>query len=155
MTAFFPRTAIATLLLACALPAAGQARDVSCGPTSAGQTERAGTPRYTLSQGLRIIARAWLQGLKPPADPAFVAAGLSRFGFVPMEGRLAGLPPGFLPTEAVSQHLVSAPCVTCKPPETALTDDAPRRAEGSNSLDFQGLVADMKTGKLVIAAASF
>lgn len=152
MTAFRSRTAIATLLLCCAVPAATQAGSVSCGPQEA---EQAQTLHYTVSQGQRMIARSWLQAMKPPTDRSFDAAGLGRFGFEPMDRRSASLRSGFKGEEAVSPPMANAACTDCQPPQLASSDAVALPVKDFKSLDFQSLVADMKNRKLAIASAAF
>ncbi|MBN7807230.1 hypothetical protein JZX86_17900 [Agrobacterium rosae] len=100
---------------------------------------------YTQAQGSRLIAVSWLQVLKQPEVRSFRPVGLARYGYRPMEGSSQDLTVGFPVTGAAQQQMAGLTCFTCRMPERAVSATRSPIEKDPKSLNFQGLLVDVKT----------
>ncbi|MGV1751488.1 di-heme-cytochrome C peroxidase [Agrobacterium sp. CG674] len=98
---------------------------------------------YTQDQGSRFIALSWLRALKHPDGTSFLADGLSRYGYLPMDGPSMGLPVGFPVTGDDAQQMVGMTCSACHTREIAVSGTRYRIDGGPALVDFHGLLVDV------------
>lgn len=106
---------------------------------------------YTQDQGSRFIALSWLRALKHPDGSSFLADGLARYGYLPMEGPSQGLPVGFPVTGDGAQQMVGMTCSACHTREIAVSGTRYRIDGGPALVNFHGLLVDINTATQAIA----
>jgi hypothetical protein len=109
---------------------------------------------YTQAQGSRLIAVSWLQVLKQPEIRRFQPVGLTRYGYQPMEGPARDLALGF-PVRGAGPHMAGLTCITCPARDNAASSTLSRTETGQKSLNFQGLVVDVKTQFASVGKGAF
>ncbi|MES5097480.1 hypothetical protein ABUK73_04540 [Agrobacterium sp. BA1120] len=109
---------------------------------------------YTQAQGSRLIAVSWLQVLKQPEIRSFRPVGLARYGYQPMEGSARDLALGF-PVTGAGPHMAGLTCFTCPPPDNAASGTGSLTETGQKSLNFQGLLVDVKTQFASVGKGAF
>jgi mono/diheme cytochrome c family protein len=98
---------------------------------------------YTRDQGSRLISLAWLQALKGRDGQPFLSDGLSRYGFLPNSGNMAGLPVGFHASGPRGFQIVGVTCSACHTRELEV-DGKTYRIDGGPALtDFQAFLSDL------------
>ncbi|MGH6841492.1 MAG: di-heme-cytochrome C peroxidase [Methylocella sp.] len=109
-------------------------------------TEAARKEFYKGDQGSRLIPLRWIAALKQPNGEPFMAASLSRYGYLPNEASTPpGLPVGF---HAASENGVETLGMTCSACHTRQIEagGVSYRIDGGPAIaDFQSLVADLDT----------
>jgi hypothetical protein len=100
---------------------------------------------YTSAEGSRLIAISRLQALKQPKALSFRPVGLARYGYRPMEGPSQDLTVGFPVTGAAQQQMAGLTCFTCRTPERAVSATRSPIEKDPKSLNFHGLLVDVKT----------
>ncbi|SCX19403.1 hypothetical protein [Agrobacterium rosae] len=96
---------------------------------------------YTSAEGSRLIAISRLQALQQPKARSFRPVGLARYGYRPMEDLTVGFPV----TGAAQQQMAGLTCFTCRMPEPAVSATRSPIEKDPKSLNFQGLLVDVKT----------
>ncbi len=109
---------------------------------------------YTQAQGSRLIAVSWLQVLKQPEGRSFQPVGLTRYGYQPMEGSARDLALGF-PVTGAGPHMAGLTCFTCPAPDNAASGTGSLTETGQKSLNFQGLLVDVKTQFASVGKGAF
>lgn len=98
---------------------------------------------YTRDQGSRLIPLAWLQALKREDGSAFLADGLTRYGYLPGPESITGLPIGFHATGPAGAKVVGITCSACHTRQIKV-EGRPYRVDGGPALvDFQSFLGDL------------
>jgi len=98
---------------------------------------------YTRDQGSRLIPLAWLQALKREDGSAFLAGGLTRYGYLPSLEGTSGLPVGFHAAGPAGAKIVGMTCSACHTRQIRV-EGRPYRIDGGPALvDFQAFLDDL------------
>lgn len=157
MTSIFLRGAVAALGLLCALSHTANAQEIVYIDQGTNWNATTRTLYYTQDQGSRLIALSWMRALKQPDGTSFLADGLKRYGYLPMEGPTQGLPLGFPVTGSAPQQMVGMTCSACHTREISVSGTRYRIDGGPALVDFHGLMVDLNTAAQAVAtnAAAF
>lgn len=109
------------------------------------------TRYYTQDQGSRMIALSWLRALKQPDGTRFLADGLTRYGYLPLDGSSDGLPVGFPVTGTGAQQVVGMTCSACHTREIAVSGTRYRIDGGPALVDFHRFLVDLNTATQAVA----
>lgn len=101
---------------------------------------------YSRDQGSRIMPLRWIAALKQPNGEPFMAASLSRYGYLPNDkSRPAGLPVGFTVGSGSNGQEIGMNCSACHTRQIEVNGDSYRIDGGPGIVDFQSFLADLDT----------
>jgi hypothetical protein len=99
---------------------------------------------YSRDQGSRIMPLRWIAALKQPNGEPFMAASLSRYGYLPNEeSRPAGLPVGFTVASGNNGQEIGMNCSACHTRQIEVGGVPYRIDGGPGIVDFQSFLADL------------
>lgn len=103
---------------------------------------------YSRDQGSQIMPLRWIAALKQPNGEPFMAASLSRYGYLPNEASSPpGLPVGFTVTSGSGSHgqYIGMTCAACHTRQIEVAGTFYRIDGGPAIADFQSFLADLDT----------
>ncbi|WP_439612896.1 di-heme-cytochrome C peroxidase [Reyranella sp.] len=98
---------------------------------------------YTRDQGSRLIPLAWLTALKNEDGTAFLADGLTRYGYLPGSDSATTLPVGFHATGPAGAKVVGMTCSACHTRQIKVDGKSYRIDGGPALVDFQAFLEDL------------
>jgi len=99
---------------------------------------------YSRDQGSQIIPLSWAIALKQPDGSPFMAASLSRYGYLPNpQSNPPGLPVGFTAANSSSGQNLGMTCSACHTRQIEVDGQAYRIDGGPAISDFQNFLADL------------
>lgn len=109
-------------------------------------TETAQKEFYSHDQGSRIIPLRWIAALKQPNGEPFMAASLSRYGYLPNEASTPpGLPVGFTVASEKGTEALGMTCSACHTRQIEVRGVSYRIDGGPAIVDIQSFFADLGT----------
>lgn len=101
---------------------------------------------YSRDQGSRIMPLPWIAALKQANGEPFMAASLSRYGYLPnKESQPAGLPVGFTVGSGSNGQEIGMNCSACHTRQIEVNGNSYRIDGGPGIVDFQSFLADLDT----------
>lgn len=101
---------------------------------------------YSRDQGSRIMPLRWIAALKQANGEPFMAASLSRYGYLPnKESQPAGLPVGFTVGSGSNGQEIGMNCSACHTRQIEVNGNSYRIDGGPGIVDFQSFLADLDT----------
>ncbi|KFI22429.1 di-heme-cytochrome C peroxidase [Nitrosococcus oceani] len=101
---------------------------------------------YSRDQGSRIMPLRWMAALKQPNGEPFMAASLSRYGYLPNEeSNPPGLPVGFTVASGSDGQYIGMTCAACHTRQIEVAGTFYRIDGGPAIADFQSFLADLDT----------
>jgi hypothetical protein len=101
---------------------------------------------YSRDQGSQIMPLRWIAALKQPNGEPFMAASLSRYGYLPNEASSPpGLPVGFTVTSGSGGEYIGMTCSACHTRQIEVAETFYRIDGGPAIVDFQSFLADLDT----------
>lgn len=98
---------------------------------------------YTEDQGSRIMPLAWFKALRQPDGSAFDADQLARYGYLPDNDGVHGLPLGFTTGQWDRAEYVGMTCAACHTRQLRIAKQAYRVDGGPGFTDLFGLFSDL------------
>ena len=109
-------------------------------------TDAARKDFYSRDQGSRLMPLNWIIALKQPNGEPFMAANLSRYGYLPNEAsNPPGLPVGFNVANEKGIDTIGMTCSACHTRQIEVGDKAYRIDGGPAIVDIQSFFADLDT----------
>jgi hypothetical protein len=101
---------------------------------------------YSRDQGSQIMPLRWMAALKQPNGEPFMAASLSRYGYLPNEAsNPPGLPVGFTVASGSGGEYIGMTCSACHTRQIEVAGISYRIDGGPAIADFQSFLADLDT----------
>jgi len=101
---------------------------------------------YSRDQGSRIIPLSWITALKQQNGEPFMAASLTRYGYLPNEeSDPPGLPVGFTVASGSSGETIGMTCAACHTRQIEVAGTFYRIDGGPAIVDFQSFLTDLDT----------
>ena len=162
----FARAALASLLVM-ALVALGAAPSRAHGlgaegvvavPQGPNWTAQARLDFYSQDQGSQIMPLSWFEALLQPNGQPFLAASLSRYGYLPNSASpTPGLPVGFTVNGSGADTMVGMTCAACHTRQISSGGVQYRIDGGPAIVDFQSFLEDLDTavGAVSVAGPAF
>jgi hypothetical protein len=145
----FPIGSLAGTILAMAMlapPAGAGASPPVTLDQGANWTATAQKDFYSRDQGSRIMPLRWIAALKRPNGEPFMAASLSRYGYLPNEAsNPPGLPVGFTVDSGGGGGIIGMTCAACHTRQIEVGGGSYRIDGGPAIVDFQSFLADLDT----------
>ncbi|MDD5268334.1 MAG: di-heme-cytochrome C peroxidase [Methylococcales bacterium] len=100
---------------------------------------------YSQDQGSQIMPLSWIMALKQADGQPFMAANLSRYGYLPnTESNIPHLPVGFT-TNGIGNKAIGITCSACHTRQIEVAGTSYRIDGGPAIVDFQGFLSDLDT----------